>query len=497
MSTSNATINFDSSLPRTYSDSWREAYGQGEDTHRLSSYQAPNGEPVVFALDSIGLGGGQNIDTAEYPYGLWSNSRLGEKPHTIKINARVIGENYIAQRTKLTTALQVPTDDDDAGTLDLPLWGRFKVVVKDWNIKEERSKNGLSDISIEVVRAGYSETKRFDEVSKNLASANIDGAVRKLKSAVVSSFAVAVEKSKDVTTLAQSFGKLSKKLQSVVGRVQGAVSALNGMMNKINGITNLIAQAVLLPRSLAQAFVSAAFGIVGGVMEIKNAMGETASYFMRGSDTDDDEEYFASSSSTGSGSSSGSSNSGTGSGSTGTTSTSANSSATSSTLSAAKQEEVMQKFIAKNEKNVLMQFLTASTYTMDEEQITEQQFNTVAAMENLYRTAAFGVCAQLLTKMDASAETYGSQSGLWKLLSKLEDSIDKEDSAVFAAIEETRIACAEMLLSFSYDVELKRTIRKEMPLLDLALYLGCDADRIRSLNAVSDSFLIRGDVIYV
>ncbi len=157
----------------------------------------------------------------------------------------------------------------------------------------------------------------------------------------------------------------------------------------------------------------------------------------------------------------------------------------------------MQKFISRNEKNVLMNFLSAATYTMNEERITEQQYNTVAALENLFKTVAFGVCVQLLTNLDSDKETYESQSGLWSLLAKLEDSIDKEDSAVFAAVEECRIACAEMLLSFSYDVELKRTIRGKMTLLELAMYLGCDADKIQRLNEVSDSFQIIGDVIYV
>lgn len=470
MSTSSAALNFDSSLPRTYSDSWREAYGQGEDTHRLSSYQAPNGEPVVFAYDSISLGGGQNVDTAEYPYGFWSNTQLGEKAQSIKIKGHVIGESYIANRTELVSALQVPTDDDNPGTLDLPLWGRFKVIVKDWNVDEEKAKTGLSDISIELVRAGYSDTNRFEAAASSLPALNVESAVADLKNKAVSSFAAAVEKSKDVTTLASGFGKITKTLASIVGRVQGAISKLNEMTNKINAITSLVAQGIRAPKELAQAFISAAFGIVTGVMEIKNAADETASYFM-GNDSDNDDNA--------------------------SNSVSGNSSSTSSNLSAMQSESVMQKFIARNEKNVLMQFLTAASYELDEETITEQQYNTKTAMENLYRAAAFGVCAQLLTKLDASTETYNRQDGLWTLFEKLEDSIDKEDSGIYAAVEKCRIACAQTLLSYNYDMELTRHIKREMPLLTLALYLGCDADRIRSLNAVSDSFLIKGDVVYV
>ena len=447
MSTSSAALNFDSSLPRPYSDSWREAYGQNADTPRLTSYQAPDGDPVVFAYDSISLGGGQNVDTAEYPYGFWSNTQLGEKPHSIKVKGHLIGENYIAERTKLVSALQVATDDDNPGFIDLPLWGRFKVVVIAWNIDEEKANTGLSDISLEFMRAGYSDTQRFDAAAQGLARLNMEEAVSGLEVAAVSSFKATIEKSSDTNLLASGFGKITGTLAAIVGRVQGARSVMNGMTNKLNAITNLIAQGVRSPAELAQSLVSAAASIVSGILEIKNAAAETASYFMGDDGASDD--------------------------------------------------SVMEQFIKRNEKNVLMNFLTAAKYELDDEAITEQQYNTKAAVENLYKTVAFGTAAQLLTKLDPDEQTYGSQQGLWTLLEKLEDSIDKEDADVYAAVESIRIACAETLLSLNYDTELTRHIRHEMPILTLALHLGCEADRIRQLNSISDSFLIKGDVIYV
>ncbi len=454
MSTSGAALNFDSSMPRAYSDSWREAYGQTADTPRFSSYQSPDGNPVRFVFDSISLGGGQNVDTAEYPYGFWSNTQLGEKAHTVKLKGHLIGENYIKERSEIIAALQVATDDDSPATLDLPLWGRFKVVVQTWNVDEDKSGTGSCDLSIDFVRAGYSDTQRSEAATGNLTDVNVGGAVSNLKKAAVSAFASAVEKSKDISMLAQGFSKISEKLAAIVGRVQGAARIMNDMTNKINGITNLIAQGIRSPKELAQAFISACFGIVAGIMEIKNAAAETASYFMDG---DNDDE------------SSGAQNEGT----------------------------VSEQFTRRNERNAMMNFLTAANYTLNEEAVTEQQLNTKTAMENLYKTAAFGAASQLLSRLDSDTETYGSQSGLWKLLEKLEGAISKEDSAVFAAVEECRIACAEALLSQNYDKELTRNIRKEMPLLALSLYLGCDAERIRTLNSVSDSFLIKGDIVYV
>lgn len=450
MSTSKAATSFDPSLPRTYSDSWREAYGQGTDTPRLSSYQAPDGEPVVFAYDSISLGGGQNIDTVEYPFGFWSNTKLGDKTHTIRIKGHVIGEDYIKQRSVLVAAFQVPTDDDTPGFLDLPLWGRFKVVVETWNVDEEKQKNGMSEISLELKRAGYSDTKRLDTAIANLSKQNVDSAVSNLKKVSVASFAKTIEKAKDTNMLASGFGKLTKALANIVGRIQGASSVMNSMVSKINSVTSLIAQGIRAPKELAQAFVSAVYGIVNGVLEIKNAADETASYFMGSDDEDSDSG-----------------------------------------------DSVMEKFIQRNEKNVVMNFLTASNYELSDEAITEQQWNTKKAVENLYRMAAFGAVAQLFVKIDPDTQSFDKQSGLWTLFEKLEESIDKENPDVYAAVEETRIACAETLLTYSYDRELKRHIRQSMPLLPLALYLGCDAEKIRSLNEVADSFLIEGDVIYV
>lgn len=450
MSTSKAATSFDPSLPRTYSDSWREAYGQGTDTPRLSSYQAPDGEPVVFVYDSISLGGGQNIDTVEYPFGFWSNTKLGDKTHTIRIKGHVIGEDYIKQRSVLVAAFQVPTDDDTPGFLDLPLWGRFKVVVETWNVDEEKQKNGMSEISLELKRAGYSDTKRLDTAIANLNKQNVDSAVSNLKKVSVASFAKTIEKAKDTNMLASGFGNLTKALANIVGRIQGASSVMNSMVSKINSVTSLIAQGIRAPKELAQAFVSAVYGIVSGVLEIKNAADETASYFMGSDDEDSDSG-----------------------------------------------DSVMEKFIQRNEKNVVMNFLTASNYELSDEAITEQQWNTKKAVENLYRMTAFGAVAQLFVKIDPDTQSFDKQSGLWTLFEFLEESIDKENPDVYAAVEETRIACAETLLTYSYDRELKRHIRQSMPLLPLALYLGCDAEKIRRLNEVADSLLIEGDVIYV
>ena len=460
MSSKNEALEFDPSMPLTYSDSWREAYAQGTDTPRLTSYQAPGGEPVVFAYDSIELGGGQNVDTAEYPYGYWSNETIGLKPHTITLKGHLIGEKYIKSRTELADSLIVLTDDDTPGYIDLPLWGRFKVVVVDWKIAEAANENGLCNLSIEFKRAGSSDEKRLKAAAKGLEEVSVESAVEAVKTSALSAFEKALKKGFNLNTLLKALAKITNVLSAIVGRVQGAISFVNGIANKINGITSLIAQGIRSPMTLMKSVSSAVFGVVAGIQDIKNALSETASYFQSfggGSSSDDGDG--------------------------------------SSSASAAGGET--EKFVKRNERNAAMSFLTASSFEVEEDAVTVEQWNTKAASENFFKTLAFGAAAQLIVKLNADEYTYENMQGLWTLFEKLEDSIDKEDPDVYAAVENARIACARVLLSQEYDTELIRHIRKEMPLLPLALELGCDADRIRSLNAVADSFLIKGDVVYV
>jgi hypothetical protein len=45
--------------------------------------------------------------------------------------------------------------------------------------------------------------------------------------------------------------------------------------------------------------------------------------------------------------------------------------------------------------------------------------------------------------------------------------------------------------------EMKRAVDAPLPLLYLAHYLGCDTARLRQLNRIADSFVVKGSVVYV
>jgi hypothetical protein len=140
-------------------------------------------------------------------------------------------------------------------------------------------------------------------------------------------------------------------------------------------------------------------------------------------------------------------------------------------------------------------FLSASTYSLSTETATVSQENPKKAIESLDRTAAFLTAAQIIADMDSI--TYKNAGGYWRLLARLEESINRENPAVYAAIRDVRTTLSKELLGQELSREMSRDIYSASPLLYLAFYLGCGEDKIRELNSIADSFMIEGNVIYV
>jgi hypothetical protein len=454
---------FDVSLPTPYKENWREAYrADSSESPRMASYQAPGGEAIPFIQKGFRFSGGQSKDTAEYPFGgLWSNEYLNEKPQSLTVDGYLRGPAYIAQRNKLIEALRIPTDDDNPGYIDLPFWGRFPVVVNDnYEIAEAADEQGQCAVSIPFTRAGVSITARMDALPPSLVQ--LENAAANLKAVAIDDFETNLSNARlNIASLMAGFGKIKNTIISILGRIQGAQTILSGMTNEVLGITNLINRGVRAPREFAQALFNAGMSIAGGILEIKN------SAVLYGKESNKA--------------------SGLGGSSAGNTAANRTLHASSSTVPSLPSPD--------NEKNVLIHFLSANTYTLSEEVATVSQMATVTAIENLYRIMAFFVSARIIENMDSL--TYKKAGGYWRLLKRLEDSIDRENPAVYAAMQNVLVTLSQELSGREISREMTRRFSVAGPLLYLAYYLGCDEDKIRELNRIADSFVIEGDVIYV
>jgi hypothetical protein len=453
----------------------------------MASYQPPGGEAVPFIQKGFRFSGGQSQDTAEYPFGgLWSNEYLNEKPQTLTVEGYVRGPSYIPLRNKLIEALRVPTDDDNPGYIDLPFWGRFPVVVGDtYEVSENADEQGQCAISITFTRAGVSAAERMAAIRTNTKEGvtagdaafkedtNTGGTIRKesitvdgrtlieggaagsaafkenitaaaaaLTEAAVKDFEGKVPETVDANTLLSGFLAFRKFLLSLTGKIQAARTKIDAVVNTVTGTMNLIAGIIRSPRDLAADLINACGAVVAALAEIKNSL-----EFYGGDDGDD------------------------------------------SPVSSYPPPD------SNNEKNALLMFLSVKDFSLNLPAETDTEQAAIAAMENLFRTAAFAATARILPSLDRV--TYQKIRGYWNLLERLEESIDTENPLIYAALTELRIAVSRELASWDLRAELTRRFPSPLPLLYLARYLGCDESRLRELNTIADSFVISGEVTYV
>jgi len=416
---------FDISLPGLYKENWREAYREDIDSSpRLSSYQAPDGEPIPFIYKSLDFSGGQSVDTAEYPFfGLWSNEALNQKTQTITVHGYLRGEYYLQHRTAILAALMIPTSDDAPGFFDHPLWGRFKVVVENYNVTESADENGQCEISLAFKRAGVS----LDTRAAVLSPADF---IKPKEVAYIATMDFSkIEKNFD--TLRQAFGFIKTQLLKIIGKIQAAQTLLNNLTNEINSISNLIAQGIQAPMDLAQSLVNSTFAIVGALNAITES-GETVKKYFWGTN---------------------------------------------------------------NKKNVIMDFFLSADLSFPIDAVTVKQDKTKTDAENLYRTVSLCASAEMLMQMkDATRQ---KMENYWILYNKLENSVNFENTDVYQAIMEMKSTVSQTLKQTAMSIELKKNIERPVPLLYLSHYLGCDDERLRSMNLIEDSLIISGEVSYV
>ena len=277
-------------LPAPSSENWRTAYGavQGKNEKRFAyyasdtpvqtSYQAPNGSPIPFIYDTMKLSSGFSVDTSEFPFfGRWSSTLLNERPHGITVSGFLRGDNYIKNRNALVEALRIVTTDDEPGYLSLPLWGRFSVIVVDWDIEESAKEAGQCKVQLTFTRAGCPVESRW-ELTGELTK-TVPEAAEAVKIAVTDAYEKRLRGNTADQVSVSAFNLIRQKLFTTIGRIQGSFTKLNEMTNSASRLGNILAQGVRSPKTLAQALFSASGKIVTGIAEIKNATDETLSFF--------------------------------------------------------------------------------------------------------------------------------------------------------------------------------------------------------------------------
>ena len=537
---------FDAALPPPYSGSWKQAERPSpEDSPRLVSYQAPGGEAIGFTLKGFKFSGGQSVDTAEYPFdGLWSNEALNEKPHTLQVEGFIRGAEYITTRNALIEALRVKTDDDAPGFIDFPFWGRFPIVVIEYEVAENTGEKGQCAVSMVFKRAGVSVTERetaLTGVNAALTASGVNGkpapagtgaaqaaagangeaalpdvsaaletAVANLQAAAVTGFEQEPADGIGTTTVAQGTAAATGFEQEPADDIdaatfaQGAAAATGFEQEPADGMdaTTVTQGAAALTGSGQEpadgmdttTFTQGAAEIKTELLNVLGRVRAAQTLLNRISGEINGTLSLAAQTVQAPGQ---------------TARALFNAAASIVGALAEIRNSVTSYFSSpsgnagklaypvperNNEKNVLLRFLSAAAYTMEITPLTVRQEHTQKAMENLYRICAFAAASLILPQMDIA---YTKARGYWNLFRRLEESIDKEDPAIHVTLEEARICVSRLLSAKALSAEKKRYFNTPLPLLYMAHYLGCDEAKLRELNRTADSFLIKGGVVYV
>lgn len=419
-------------LPTPTATSWRESY----DIKNLASYEAPNLKEINFILDNVKLTGGQSIDVSEYPFfGMWSNNSLNEKTHTITVSGFLRGENYIEKRNSLVHALRIETNDNEAGYLFLPLWGRFKVVVTGWSVDESINENGQCKIEINFNRAG----ERFNQ---NEYITSVQAEAAQLKNIAISK----LPKTLNTTAFIKSLNKSVSNLSNIIGGIQGQVASINDMVRAVNTVTALISQGVKTPAILADAFSNIVESIVNGVIPIKQAVYETKDSVV---------------------------------------------SLGRSTLSYFNIDNNYN--LSRNEKKVILQFVnTKDINLIESEYIKSDEIQAAEETQNFVKLMSLYAIALLLSESTESKEKLKNYISLYE---KLDNSINKNDPNIYAVCDNLKLSLLNNLTIKNIESEKKIKLNKAQTLLVIENYLS--SENIRELNLIEDSFNIKQEVIYV
>jgi hypothetical protein len=152
-------------------------------------------------------------------------------------------------------------------------------------------------------------------------------------------------------------------------------------------------------------------------------------------------------------------------------------------------------FFGGNRKAAVLNFLSASSWTLPIDTYTVRQAETKSSTENLYRTVSLCASAELLAQMENA--TANEMVGYWALYTRLESSISLENPDLYQAVTEMRAMLSQKLRATEMSSEFKKKINRPVPLLFLSHHLGCDDEKLRAMNLIEDSLLVSGGVAYV
>lgn len=221
--------------------SWQDAYRQGSFRGVPFNVVAHEGE---F---------GRRTVTHEYPQRDKPYVEdLGRKARTLKVEALVIGADYMAARDRLLAAIEQP----GPGRLVHPYLGELQVSVLGVTLRESTAQGGVAGISFECVESGelvFPTNRASTSVAVNEAALRARAAV---EAYLIAKYAVREKPDYLFSSAASILTDALAQMQQVAGSVRERADQVAAIAQAAKLVNQQIIAVIYTPASAAQALVT-------------------------------------------------------------------------------------------------------------------------------------------------------------------------------------------------------------------------------------------------
>lgn len=226
------------------------------------------GVPFLVAAHDADLG--RRVQVHEYPLRDKPYAEdLGRKSRTLRVEAYLLGADYMAARDRLLVAVE----QAGAGQLEHPYLGKMQAMCLSCQVRESTAEGGMARFALEFVEAG----EFTFPTSAASTGAAVETAAEAASSAAETSFtaryAVAGHPGFVAQAAQQIFHDALGAMSAAVGRVRSVAAEVAVLRRDVEAAIRALSDLIYLPGSVAQSLVSNMRQLVRAVsVDVRDAL---------------------------------------------------------------------------------------------------------------------------------------------------------------------------------------------------------------------------------
>lgn len=217
---------------------------------------------VPFSVDGHEGQFGRRVQVHEYPLRDKPFAEdLGRKARTLKIEALVLGADYMAGRDALLAAVEKA----GPGLLVHPYLGELQATVVSCSLRETTAEGGLARLALEFVEAGADEFPSRVASTSAAVVAAVDHGLLAVQYSFYQRHVVAGKPAFVAQASGNIFSQALASIQGAVGKVSAAADQVAALQRDVDAARRDLTALIYAPASAAQALMATISQLVRSV----------------------------------------------------------------------------------------------------------------------------------------------------------------------------------------------------------------------------------------